>query len=266
MNRIETCFSQLKQQGRPGLITFTMAGDPSFDVSLEIIKTLAKAGSDMIEIGMPFSDPAADGPTIQLAGQRALKQGINLHHVLNLVSAFRSENATTPLILMGYYNPILSYGVEPFVRDAAAAGADGFIVVDVPPEEDHELFNACREYGLHLIKLVTPTTDEKRLEVILPHAGGFLYYVSIAGITGTKIASTESIERAVQHFKHHTTLPVAVGFGIKGPHQALALKNAADAVVVGSALVAFIEQNLASPQKAIQPIEELVQSIAAALA
>lgn len=262
-SRLNACFVHLKTHSKTGLITFTMAGDPDFKTSLSIIKTLAASGSDIIEIGMPFSDPAADGPTIQKAGQRALAHGTHLGHVLDLVKAFRQENAITPLILMGYFNPILSYGIEAFAADAAKAGADGFIVVDVPSEEDGELLSACSSNGLALIKLVTPTTDAKRLAKVLPHATGFLYYVSIAGITGAQAASHESIQKAMTLFKQHTSLPIAVGFGIKGPTQALALKGVADAVVVGSALVEKIEQH--PPAVALAQIEELVQSIADAL-
>ena len=256
--RISACFSALKAQHKTGLITFTMAYDPDEETSLALLKSLPDNGADIVELGMPFSDPMADGPAIQEAGIRALSAGCKLKGVLKIVTEFRKNNSTTPLILMGYYNPVYHYGLEAFARDAAAAGADGLIIVDLPPEEDGELFAYTNTHQLSLIKLVTPTTDAARLQIILKKASGFLYYVSVAGITGMKSATTQSVEDAITLFRQHTDLPIAVGFGIKTPAQAQALRGTADAVVVGSALVAMIKEANSS-QSAMDAVTGLVR-------
>lgn len=262
ITRIERRFQALKQQKRAGLVTFTMAYDPDEETSLSILKQLPQAGADIIEIGMPFTDPMADGPSIAEAGQRALKAGAKLSGVLDMVRDFRKNNQDTPIILMGYVNPVFHYGYERFSKDAADAGIDGLIIVDLPPEEDDELFQAAGKQGLAMIKLLTPTTDEARLKTILPKATGFLYYVSVAGITGTKSATQGSIANALATFRKHTSLPIVVGFGIKTPEQAAAVAKVADGVVVGSALVREIATNLKAPEKAVlQLTESLARSV-----
>lgn len=235
--RIKQRFDALKQEKRAALVTFTMAYDPDLATSLGVLKSLPAAGADIIELGMPFSDPMADGPAIQEAGIRALKAGAKLAGVLDMARQFREGEKDTPLVLMGYYNPVQSFGLEKFVDAARDAGVDGLIIVDLPPEEDKPLFALTQKSGIALIKLVTPTTDEARLKVILPTAGGFLYYVAVAGVTGTKSASQGSIQTAVSMIKKHTDLPVAVGFGINTADNVAQVAKAADAVVVGSALV-----------------------------
>lgn len=242
--RIARRFAKLAAEGRGGLVTFLTGGDPDHDTSLAILKGLPKAGADLIEIGMPFTDPMADGPAIQAAGLRALKAGARMTKTLALVEAFRSDDRDTPVVLMGYYNPIYSYGVERFLDDAKEAGVDGLIVVDLPPEEDGELCLPSLAAGVNFIRLATPTTDDKRLPVVLNNTSGFVYYVSIMGITGTRSASEDDIRRAVRRLKRHTELPVAVGFGIKTPEQAGIVARVADAAVVGSALVDRIAANL----------------------
>lgn len=242
--RIEKRFAALKSEGRGGLVTFVTAGDPDYAASLEILKGLPKAGADIIELGMPFSDPMADGPSIQAASQRALKAGAKMKKTLEMVREFREGDGETPIVLMGYYNPVYVYGPEAFARDAAEAGADGLIIVDLPPEEDAELLEPAREAGLRLIYLTAPTTDDKRLPRVLRHASGFVYYVSIAGTTGTKSADISSVGEAVERIRRHTDLPVAVGFGIRTPQQAAQVAGVADAVVVGSALVDKVAENL----------------------
>lgn len=234
--RIERRFEALRQAGRSGLVTFMTAGDPNLDASLRILRGLPAAGADLIELGVPFSDPMADGPAIQMASQRALGAGQTLGGTLAMVAEFRRGDADTPIILMGYYNPIYVYGVEQFVADASGSGVDGLIVVDLPPEEADELIPA-RAAGIDLIYLTAPTTDDARLPVVLEHAGGFVYYVSITGITGTASASRADVAAAVERIRRHTDLPVAVGFGIRTPEQAGAMASVADAAVVGSALV-----------------------------
>lgn len=243
-SRVESRFAALKQEGRAGLVTFVTAGDPDMDTSWEILKGLPAAGADIIEIGMPFSDPMADGPAIQAASQRALKAGATLAKTLDLVRRFRREDAATPIILMGYYNPIYSMGPQRFIEEAVAAGVDGLIIVDLPPEEDDELCDPAVAAGLHWIRLATPTTDDKRLPKVLENTGGFLYYVSVLGITGTRSALADQIAEAVARFRRHTDIPVAVGFGIKTPEQAAAIGKVADAAVVGSAIVGRIEASL----------------------
>ncbi len=243
-SRIAKRFAELKSAGRRGLVTFVTAGDPDMETSAEILAGLAGAGADVIELGMPFTDPMADGPSIQLAGQRALKAGTTLVKVLAMVRDFRTKDSATPVVLMGYYNPIYAYGVERFVADAKAAGVDGLIIVDVPPEEDEELCLPALAGGLNFIRLATPTTDDKRLPAVLANTSGFLYYVAIAGITGTRSAAAEDVGREIKRIRQATELPIAVGFGIKTPQQAAEIAAVADAAVVGSALVDRIKVNL----------------------
>ena len=245
-DRIERRFAELARGGRGGLVTFLCAGDPDPETSAEILAGLPAAGADLIEIGMPFSDPMADGPTIQAGSLRALQAGMTLARTLDLVRRVRAQDRTTPIMLMGYYNPIWRYGPERFLDDARAAGVDGLIVVDLPPEEDDELCLPARGHGLHFIRLVTPTTDDRRLPKVLGNASGFLYYVSITGITGTKAPLAYQVGAAAARLRAHSALPVAVGFGIRTPAQAAAIARVADAAVVGSALVGHIADALAS--------------------
>jgi tryptophan synthase alpha chain len=240
--RIADCFANLKNQNKTGLVTFNMAYDPDYTTSLDVLKALADNGADIVELGMAFSDPMADGPAIQEAANRALAAGSKMPGIFKMVREFRESNQHTPLILMGYYNPVYHYGLEKFTADAASAGVDGLIIVDLPPEEDDELFTYAARHKISLIKLVTPTTDAARLAVILKKASGFLYYVSVAGITGMQSATSNSVKEALTLFRKHTDLPIAVGFGIKTPEQAQALHGVADAVVVGSALVNKIKE------------------------
>ena len=242
--RIDRRFAELKDEGRPALVTFVTAGDPDYRTSLDIIMALPEAGADIIEMGMPFSDPMADGPAIQASGQRALHGGQTLVKTLDMVRAFRAGDDDTPLVLMGYYNPIYSYGNERFLSDAKAAGVDGLIVVDLPPEADDELCLPALAHGISFIRLATPTTDDKRLPAVLANTSGFVYYVSILGITGMALADTGNVVEAVQRIKRHTILPVAVGFGVKTAAQARAIGRAADGVVVGSALVSAVKDSL----------------------
>ncbi len=243
-SRITARFAALKAKGQSGFITFATAGDPDLETYAKILAGLPKAGVDLIEIGMPFSDPMADGPAIQLANSRAFKAGIKLGKVLDLVRSFRKTDSATPVVLMGYFNPIASYGVEKFLSDAKAAGVDGLIIADLPPEEDSEVCIPALRHGIHFIRLVTPTTDAKRLPTVLNNATGFLYYVSIAGITGTKTISVDPVKKAVAELRKHSHLPVAVGFGITTPDEAKLIAQSADAVVVGSAIVSRIASNL----------------------
>jgi tryptophan synthase alpha chain len=242
--RIERRFAELKEEGRAGLITFLSAGDPDRETFGAILSGLPAAGADLIEIGMPFSDPMADGPSIQAGSLRALKAGMTLPGVLDLVRRFRRADETTPLVLMGYYNPIYTYGPERFLDDAKAAGVDGLILVDLPPEEDDELCLPARGKGLAFIRLATPTTDERRLPKVLSNTSGFIYYVSITGITGVGRPVVELVGQAVARLRRHTDLPVAVGFGIRTPEQAAEVARVADAAVVGSALVELIAGSL----------------------
>lgn len=244
ITRIGTRFEELKAQKKKALVTFITAGDPDYETSLAIMKELPAAGADVIELGMPFSDPMADGPAIQLSSQRALKAGQNMHKTLDMVRAFRENDDKTPIVLMGYYNPIYSYGVEEFLNDASKAGVDGLIVVDLPPEADNELCIPAMDKNINFIRLATPTTDQKRLPAVLANTGGFLYYVSIAGITGTAAPDVNAVQKRVSEIKSQTDLPVAIGFGIKTPEQAKALAAAGDGVVVGSALVSAITESL----------------------
>jgi tryptophan synthase alpha chain len=244
MTRIERRFAELKREGRAGLVTFITAGDPDYDSSLAILKALPRAGADIIELGMPFSDPMADGPAIQASSQRALRAGQTMRKTLAMVRAFRAGDNATPLVLMGYFNPIYVYPVDRFVADAVEAGADGLIVVDVPPEEDLELRPAATAAGLNFIRLATPTTDAKRLPTVLANTSGFVYYVSIAGITGTKAPDLAEVRGHVGRIKAHTALPIAVGFGVKTEQQVSAIAGIAEGVVVGSALVNAIARSL----------------------
>jgi tryptophan synthase alpha chain len=259
-DRLAARFAALKRAGRGALVTFVTAGDPDEATSRAILLGLPDAGADIVELGMPFSDPVADGPAIQAASERALEAGMTLRKTLSLAQAFRTAHRDTPLVLMGYYNPIYSYGVDAFTRDAAAAGVDGLIVVDLPPEEADELAGPARAAGLHMIRLVTPTTDSRRLPVVLAGAGGFVYYVAIAGITGTRSAAAESIAEAVARIRAATDLPVAVGFGIKTPEAAGEVARMADAAVVGSSLVERIAGALDEQGR---PRADLVESVLA---
>jgi tryptophan synthase alpha chain len=264
--RIDRRFADLAKEGRGGLITFVTAGDPNEDVSREILMGMPEAGADLIELGMPFSDPMADGPAIQASSLRALKSGASMKKTLSLVREFRKMNDTTPIILMGYYNPIYIYGVETFLDDAKEAGVDGFIIVDLPPEENAELCIPARKKGVNFIFLTAPTTDDKRLPTVLEHASGFVYYVSITGITGTRSASDTHIREAVARLKSHTELPIAVGFGITDAKQAEKVAAVADAVVVGSALVNQIAGNLDENGKAKPGTAKAVLSLVRELA
>ncbi len=248
--RIEKRFAALKQEGRAALVTFTMAGDPDTGTSLALMKALPKSGADVIELGMPFTDPMADGPAIQAAGQRALKGGQRMTKTLAMVSEFRKGDDATPIVLMGYYNPIYIYGVDKFLADAKAAGVDGLIVVDLPPEEDEELCLPALKAGLNFIRLATPTTDDKRLPAVLNNTSGFVYYVSITGITGSAVPDTSKVNTAVARIKRHTDLPVAVGFGVKNAANARAIAQGADGVVVGSALIDVLAKSLDKNGKA----------------
>jgi len=250
--RLARRFASLRHEGRAGLVTYLTAGDPDRDTSARLFAGLPPAGADLVEIGMPFSDPMADGPVIQQAGQRALKQGMNLRGTLALVHELRRGDDATPIVLMGYYNPIYRYGAEAFPRDAVDAGADGVIVVDLPPEEDAELTGSARRAGLDVIRLATPTSDERRLPRIVDGASGFIYYVAITGITGTRSADSADVAAAVARLHQFTELPIAVGFGIRTAEQAAQVARAADAAVVGTALVQRVALNL-DPEGRAQP-------------
>jgi tryptophan synthase alpha chain len=264
--RIDARFAELKKQRRSAFITFLMAGDPDPLTSLEIIKALPKAGADIIEIGMPFTDPMADGPAIQAAGLRALKAGMTLKKTLAMVRAFRKDDNATPLVLMGYYNPIYIYGVDRFLVDAKSAGVDGLIIVDLPPEEDTELCLPAMKAGLNFIRLATPTTDDKRLPAVLANTSGFVYYVSITGITGSASADTAVVGEAVARIKRHTKLPVCVGFGIRTPEAARGIAQNADGAVVGTALVDALRASLDSNSRATAKTVGSVADLVAALA
>jgi len=264
--RIDKRFAALKKEGRAALVTFIMAGDPEYDTSLAIAKALPKAGADIIELGMPFTDPMADGPAIQAAGLRALKAGQHMTRTLSLVRDFRKDDDQTPIILMGYYNPIYIYGNERFLADAKAAGVDGLIIVDLPPEEDDELCLPALKAGLNFIRLATPTTDDKRLPKVLTNTSGFVYYVSVTGVTGTAAPDTSKVTGAVARIKRHTRLPVAVGFGVKTAEQARAIAEGADGVVVGSALVDAMFKSLDKTGKASAGTVNAVTQLVSALA
>ena len=265
--RIDARFVALREEGRAALVTFVMAGDPDYEHSLAILKAVPAAGADVIELGMPFTDPMADGPAIQAAGLRAFKSGQNMNRTLALVREFRATDGTTPIVLMGYYNPIYVYGIDKFLADAKGAGVDGLIVVDLPPEEDQELCLPAREAGLNFIRLATPTTDDKRLPAVLRNTSGFIYYVSITGITGAAAPDSGKVAQAVARIKRHTKLPVCVGFGVRTAEQARAIARDADGVVVGSALVEAVRASLASDGKptaaTAKSVADLVRALAA---
>ena len=264
--RIDARFAELAKQGRSAFVTFLMAGDPDPKTSLDIIKALPKAGADIIEIGMPFTDPMADGPSIQAAGLRALKAGMTLKKTLEMVRDFRKDDNTTPLVLMGYYNPIYIYGVDKFLADAKTAGVDGLIIVDLPPEEDTELCIPAMKAGLNFIRLATPTTDDKRLPAVLANTSGFVYYVSITGITGSASADSTVVGEAVARIKRHTKLPVCVGFGIRTPDAARAIAENANGAVVGTALVDALRASLDTEGRATPKTVGAVADLVSALA
>ncbi|HYQ21259.1 MAG TPA: tryptophan synthase subunit alpha [Xanthobacteraceae bacterium] len=264
--RIDRRFAELKTEGRAALVTFLTAGDPDPETSLALVQALPAAGADVIELGMPFTDPMADGPAIQMSSQRALKAGQTLKKTLELVRAFRGSDDATPLVLMGYYNPIYVYGVDRFLRDAKSAGVDGLIIVDLPPEEDEELCLPALKAGLNFIRLATPTTDDKRLPAVLANTSGFVYYVSITGITGAATPDAEKVAAAVARIKRHTKLPVAVGFGVRTAEQAAGIASGADGVVVGSALVSVLKGSLDPNDKATEKTVSGVVDLVAALA
>jgi tryptophan synthase alpha chain len=264
--RIDRRFAELKTEGRAALVTFLTAGDPDPETSLALVRALPAAGADVIELGMPFTDPMADGPAIQMSSQRALKAGQTLKKTLELVRAFRGSDDATPLVLMGYYNPIYIYGVDRFLRDSKSAGVDGLIIVDLPPEEDEELCLPALKAGLNFIRLATPTTDDKRLPAVLANTSGFVYYVSITGITGAATPDAEKVAAAVARIKRHTKLPVAVGFGVRTAEQAAGIASGADGVVVGSALVSVLKGSLDPNDKATEKTVSGVVDLVAALA
>jgi tryptophan synthase alpha chain len=264
--RIDRRFAALKEEGRAALVTFVTAGDPDYDTALKIVKGLPKAGADVIELGMPFTDPMADGPAIQAAGLRALHAGQTMKKTLKLVKEFRKDDSDTPIVLMGYYNPIYVYGVPKFLKDAKAAGVDGLIVVDLPPEEDHELCLPAMEADLNFIRLATPTTDDERAPKVFKHTSGFVYYVSVLGITGTKAPDLKSVKSNVNRLRKHTKLPICVGFGVKTAEQARAIARDADGVVVGSALVSAIENSLTKAGKPTSKTAKAVHALVADIA
>ncbi len=257
MTRIDAKFAELNASGRKAFVAYVMAGDPDYDTSLEIVKGLPGAGVDIIELGIPFTDPMADGPTIQLAGQRALEGGQTLQKTLDMAAAFRETDDTTPIVMMGYYNPIYNRGVDRFLADARAAGVDGLIVVDLPPEEDDELCIPAQEAGLNFIRLATPTTDDARLPKVLQNTSGFVYYVSITGITGAAEAQAAEVAPEVARIKAATDLPVIVGFGINTPDKSRAIASIADGAVVGSAIVARIGEG-----RPVSEVLDFVRSLA----
>ena len=267
ISRIDRRFQRLAAERRSALVTYVMAGDPDPETSLDILRALPAAGADVVELGIPFTDPMADGPAIQAAGLRALKAGQTLRATLKMVEAFRAGDPDTPLILMGYFNPIYVYGVEPFLRDAKRAGVDGLIVVDCPPEEDDELCEPAGKAGLAFIRLATPTTDDSRLPAVLTNASGFVYYVSITGVTGSATPDPAAVARAVGRIKGHTSLPVAVGFGVRDAASAEVIAATADGVVVGSALVEALRRSLqdgAASPATVPAIAGLVEDLARA--
>ena len=263
--RMDKRFADLKAEGRPALVTYFMGGDPDFETSMKIMKALPKAGADIIELGMPFSDPMADGPAIQMAGQRALKGGQNLAKTIDMARRFRETDQDTPIVLMGYYNPIYIYGVDRFIEDALAAGIDGLIVVDLPAEMDDELCIPAVARGINFIRLTTPTTDNKRLPRVLQNSSGFVYYVSMNGITGSALPDPSLIAGAVARIKGHTDLPICVGFGVKTAEHARLIGASADGVVVGTAIVNQIALSLskdgAATQDTVPSVETLVRGL-----
>jgi tryptophan synthase alpha chain len=264
--RIDRRFAALKAEGRPALVTYFMGGDPDYDTSLAIMKALPKAGADVIELGMPFSDPMADGPAIQAAGLRALKGGQTLVKTLAMATEFRKADDDTPIVMMGYYNPIYSYGVDRFLKDAVEAGIDGLIIVDLPPEMDDELCIPAIKAGLNFIRLATPTTDDRRLPKVLENTSGFVYYVSMTGITGSALPDTSKVAAAVERIKGHTDLPVCVGFGVKTAEQARAIGASADGVVVGTAIVNAVANVLSPDGKKTADPAEAVATLVGGLA
>jgi tryptophan synthase alpha chain len=266
VSRIDARFAALKAEGRAALVTFITAGDPDPATSLKVLQGLPGAGADVIEIGMPFTDPMADGPAIQAAGLRALQGGQTMKKTLTLIRTFRRGDKTTPIVLMGYYNPIYVYGVEKFLKDARAAGVDGLIVVDLPPEEDDELCLPALAAGINFIRLATPTTDEKRAAAVFRNTSGFVYYVSVLGVTGSKVPDLKSVAANVRRLKGHTDLPIAVGFGVKSAEQARAIARVADGVVVGSALVTALAESLTKQGKATAKTPGMVHRVVADIA
>ena len=264
--RIDRRFAALKEEGRAALVTFVTAGDPDYDTSLAIIRGLPKAGADVIELGMPFTDPMADGPAIQAAGLRALKSGQTMKKTLKMVKAFRRDDDHTPVVLMGYYNPIYVYGVTKFLEDAKASGVDGLIVVDLPPEEDHELCLPAMAADVNFIRLATPTTDDARAPKVFKNTSGFVYYVSVLGITGTKAPDLKSVKANVNRLRKHTKLPICVGFGVKTAEQARAIARDADGVVVGSALVSAVEKSLTKAGKPTSKTPKAVHALVSGIA
>jgi tryptophan synthase alpha chain len=264
--RIDRRMAKLKAEGRPALVTYFMGGDPDYETSLSIMKALPRAGADVIELGMPFSDPMADGPAIQAAGLRALKGGQTLAKTLAMAAEFRRADDETPIVLMGYYNPIYVYGVERFLTDAKASGIDGLIVVDLPPEMDEELCIPALEAGVNFIRLATPTTDDRRLPKVLQNTSGFVYYVSMTGITGSALPDTSKVAAAVQRIKGHTDLPVCVGFGVKTASQARVIGQAADGVVVGTAIVNAVANVLGPDGRKTADPAEAVATLVGGLA
>lgn len=264
--RIEARFAKLREENRSALVTFVTAGDPNYDASVKIIEGLPAAGADVIELGMPFTDPMADGPSIQASSLRALKAGQTMVRTLDMVREFRKKDNETPIVLMGYYNPVFIYGRERFLADAKNAGVDGLIIVDLPPEEDAELCVPALDAGLNFIRLATPTTDEKRLPKVLTNTSGFVYYVSVLGITGTKAPDTKSVAEAVSRIKASTELPVAVGFGVRTAEQAETIARAADGVVVGSALTDAVSNSLDEEGNATETTANAVHTLVAELA
>ena len=261
MSRLQSRFAELKQQNRAALVTFVTAGDPDYATSLSILKGLPAVGADVIELGMPFTDPMADGPAIQLANIRALGGHQDMVKTLQMVREFRAGNSDTPLVLMGYFNPIHHYGVPRFIEEAKAAGVDGLIVVDLPPEHNEDLCDPAQAAGLDFIRLTTPTTDDARLPTVLNGSSGFVYYVSVAGVTGAGAATLEHVEQAVARLRRHTDLPISIGFGIRTPEHAATIARLADGVVVGSALIDQIA-NASSPQQAIDGVLGLCRELA----
>lgn len=256
--RITRCFARLTEKNRKAFVAFLTGGDPDFDTSRQLICGLPQAGVDLIEIGIPFSDPMADGPAIQASSQRALRNGMTLVKTLQLVRHFRENDDTTPIVLMGYYNPIYRYGADRFVHECVSSGVDGLIIVDLPPEEDEELCEPALTAGLHWIRLVTPSTDDGRIDAVLHNVSGFVYYISVLGVTGTRRAMADHVNQAVERLRNYTELPIAVGFGIKTPEHARSVAERADGIVVGSAIVELVKSNLDEDGK---PGAELVGKV-----
>ncbi len=258
--RITRKFAHLKEQDRKAFVAFLTGGDPDYETSRNLICGLPQAGVDLIEVGIPFSDPMADGPAIQASSQRALKAGMTLSKTLELVREFRIHDNSTPIVLMGYYNPIYRYGVDRFVHECASSGVDGLIIVDLPPEEDKELCDPALTAGLHWIRLVTPSTDDSRIESVLHNVSGFVYYISVLGVTGTRRAMTDHVEEAVTRLRQYTGLPIAVGFGIKTPEHARSVAEKADGIVIGSAIVDLVKANLENDGSPKSELAETVHS------